>query len=243
MYFITIFFLILLYVYLYYNNRPRKIYNFDITQEPFKSLLISNSDHVLIHSILRRIDLALGENNIEYILGFGSLLGAVRYENRMPWDDDVDLIVTEKDEDGLTQIDWMKYNLQISPIFFGYKIYDMKNSRKTDNERIFPFVDIFIYVREQNRWNFKSKRARKIWPVSNYKNTDLFPVKRCTYGDSLYPCPFNVDNVLTQTYGKTWKDKAYIKDAHVNKIGKEYIMPINNYTTDSIKKYLYYAEY
>lgn len=47
--------------------------------------------------ILKSVTLALDENNIQYYLGFGTLLGAVRHQGFIPWDDDVDLFLPRPD--------------------------------------------------------------------------------------------------------------------------------------------------
>ena len=43
--------------------------------------------------ILDYIDKISKENNLEYFLGYGSLLGAVRHHGFIPWDDDIDILV------------------------------------------------------------------------------------------------------------------------------------------------------
>ncbi|MDR0848364.1 MAG: LicD family protein [Propionibacteriaceae bacterium] len=44
--------------------------------------------------ILDRFDAVCRKHGIRYYLGFGSLIGAVRHHGYIPWDDDVDLIMT-----------------------------------------------------------------------------------------------------------------------------------------------------
>ncbi len=45
-------------------------------------------------SILSRIDDFFMKHGIEYSLGYGSLIGAIRHKGCIPWDDDIDIIIT-----------------------------------------------------------------------------------------------------------------------------------------------------
>lgn len=47
--------------------------------------------------ILKMFDQFCKEHGIRYFLGYGTLLGAIRYKKFIPWDDDVDVLVPRED--------------------------------------------------------------------------------------------------------------------------------------------------
>ena len=49
------------------------------------------------YDMLKEVDRIAKKHNIKYILGQGTLLGAVKYKKFIPWDDDIDLLITYKD--------------------------------------------------------------------------------------------------------------------------------------------------
>ncbi len=53
--------------------------------------------------ILLNIDRFCKEHGIQYFLGEGTLLGAIRHNGFIPWDDDVDILMPRKDYDRFLQ--------------------------------------------------------------------------------------------------------------------------------------------
>lgn len=108
---------------------------------------------------LNEMDRICKENNISYYLGQGTLLGAAKYHNFIPWDDDVDLLVPYKDLKKLTKI----FPEQAKESYFitNYKI-----------EKYFPLS--WTKIRVKNTLS-RPKRYKDI-PIQWGICIDLFPI-------------------------------------------------------------------
>lgn len=60
-----------------------------------KQLTVEDAKQIELE-ILDYIDTLCKKHNINYIINYGTLIGAVRHEGFIPWDDDIDLSMLEK---------------------------------------------------------------------------------------------------------------------------------------------------
>lgn len=64
---------------------------------------LANEIHAKVLDILKFLDKLCKEHNWKYYLAYGTLLGAVRHNGFIPWDDDIDLWMPRKDYDELLE--------------------------------------------------------------------------------------------------------------------------------------------
>lgn len=118
----------------------------------------------ILFDILCEIDDICKRNNITYVLHSGSLLGAVRHHDFIPWDDDIDIIVWRKDyarlyaklKEELPQHLKVVEPIDLAPHFYDYvtRVQDIRHhmhevgeeDRFYDNKQNYACVDIFQYT-------------------------------------------------------------------------------------------------
>lgn len=148
--------------------------------------------------ILDEIDRICKKNNIEYFLAGGTLLGAIRHNGFIPWDDDIDIAMDQKNYNKFLQIaenelqdnfvlDCYKtnkfYNFPFSKVrlkntlFLENKAKGSDNLRKNKNNGF--WVDIFCYQNIDEPFSKKHKFQKKF-------STYLFTLINIKVGTNYY---------------------------------------------------------
>ena len=128
-----------------------------------------------IHKILKGILTIVENSDIEYYASGGTLLGAVRHQDIIPWDDDIDLDI-EKTPENIRKIEDLEGELKnkgyiLLKTFFGYKIYpvDGKKIRYNpwfkhinDTKRLYPKLNQFYISISVNFFDLVLKFLSKL---------------------------------------------------------------------------------
>ena len=133
--------------------------------------------------------------NITYILDAGSLLGTYRHHGMIPWDMDIDVLISKNDRPKFEK----EYKRHGNKSYIlidtsnGMKLYT-KNGVESGHSWTAPFLDIFFWD-EDEKYIWHGSRDKK-----NSKK-DVFPVVYRPLGKKKYPAPRDPRAFLTNTIG------------------------------------------
>lgn len=176
------------------------------------------------YQMLKNLDSLFSQNGIKYWLTAGSLLGAIRHQGIIPWDDDVDLAFFEKD---LSQLIGLKKNLEKK----GYTLLVLSDYLKVfphDGEIIlkkdgitpypwkFPFIDLFPMKKYGAKVSYASQML-----YTHFSEHDWFDLEDVTnklmlvpFGSLLAPVPAHAREYIERVYGEDVWEVAYADYSH-----------------------------
>ena len=172
-----------------------------------------------LYKLMYETDKILKENDIRYWADAGTMLGAVRHNGIIPWDDDIDIAILNSQRRQF-------WKLKDTFEAFGYEVIRVKTLgfvKIREKGTIFPFIDVFFYKLDGNKYIKTNKTIRDWWPNEWFGKNQIFPTVQCRFGNFYISCPREASKCLARFYGKDWYDVAYRmydheKDEHVENI-------------------------
>ena len=159
------------------------------------------------YQLLKDVDTLFEKHRIEYWACGGTLLGAVRHQGMIPWDDDTDIQIWSKDvpkfmalKDELSSLGYSMY-----PIGYGQKIfytngapirttYDLEGNWRVPTAPHtlsfkYPFLDVFFSERQGSKVIFSSEKAKGAWSKSYFDIDGFYPLQRVKFGSTSISIP------------------------------------------------------
>jgi len=207
-----IFIIILVIIIIVFSIFNRKKFSLIFNTQPF-SYVWDEKDKKLIKQIILNVKDCMKILNIEFFLIYGSLIGIARHKGFIPWDDDMDVCVSENDFNKILDNKeiFIKNGLEVHIIkkAFSRKNYMIKifskNGIKIDGIKwTWPFIDIFLYKQKNNKIIFDADHFDYEF---DYK--DIFPLKTNLFEGISFSIPKNLDKINDTIYGNNWEKMCY----------------------------------
>jgi len=176
----------------------------------WKTKLKTVHDQLLM--MMKRCIPLIEEAGIVYWMHCGTLLGAVRHRDFIPWDDDVDLVVI-KDENFDRNISILKTLLEKNNYVllekeFGYVIH-----HKLDEHTKYYGIDLFVHSIKGDTIS-GNEHCQRVWPTEFYYTDDVFPLVNMRLNSLEFKAPQKSRDAMKKMYGETSLKKAIIAIPH-----------------------------
>lgn len=170
-----------------------------------------------IYALMKKVDALFLKNGISYWATAGTLLGAIRHGGLIPWDDDLDICILEKDERKLLELeaDLVRMDLELhycsTDAFDFYKIYprdglDIDTADGEDRPWKYPYVDVFVVALERNHefediYVHRSPRCYQYFHKEKFHYSQIAHPTRAPFGPISISVPHDAESFLDACFG------------------------------------------
>lgn len=168
--------------------------------------------HQNLYEMMSDLQHCFSKQDISYFITCGTLLGAVRGKSIIPHDDDIDIVVTEKDSKKLWSAEFKK---ELDT--YGMTIYTnpqgiIKINKKQNKFDL--FIDIFIVEEKDGKYTYTCDYCKFMWPKEYYFGKEIYPLKKYDFGPIKVWGPQNPIPFLERAYGQDWKIPKVCSNSH-----------------------------
>jgi len=163
-----------------------------------------------VYALGRVISKILNNAGMTYWTSGGTTLGIIRHGGLIPWDDDLDICIIEKEEDMFTSLEPQFFNEGFAikrSNSYSWKIFHRTQSSEIENRNVnyrYPFCDVFVMKLCKGKYVLKDKIGQSAWTNECYSEDQIHNINYKRFGKYQLPCPGNPEDYLTKMYGECW---------------------------------------
>lgn len=167
--------------------------------------------HNELIDIFKKLKIVLEKHKIKYWAIGGTLLGIIRNNEMIPWDDDMDLGMLKTDflklkYDKHVHKDLNEIGLYVGNVRDKYRLFKIKKKNEHDDYSVNNiFIDIFCMELIDDYYVFLNEHERELWPNSKFKYNELFPLKTSYINNISIKIPNNSLEYINTHFGEDWK--------------------------------------